>query len=255
MNLDIDDKWLYCPKKNKNAGKRMFIFPHAGGTAQGYRKWAEALIERNNVEVYIVQLPGRAERMNEEHIVHMPSLVNGLLGAIQRFLDKPYLCFGHSLGCLVCFELMKEIRNKSLRMAEHMIFSAKRAPHLPRQYDKISSQSKSDLVRTLKTFDGTPSFILDDDDLLNILLPIMRNDFLLDESYTYINSEPLDIPLMILGADKDLLASQSELLAWNIHTLNEFNYKIYSGSHFYIFNYEKEILNLMSEIISDKLNF
>ncbi|SJN59057.1 Linear gramicidin dehydrogenase LgrE [Vibrio ruber DSM 16370] len=251
MDLNIDDRWLYCPKKNKDAEKRIFIFPHAGGTAQGYKKWAEVLFERNNVEVCIVQLPGRAERMHEEHVVHMPSLVNGLLESIQHFLDKPYICFGHSLGCLVCFELMKEIRSKSLRMAELMILSAKRAPHLPRQYDKISSQSKLDLVRTLKTFDGTPSFILDDDDLLNILLPIMRNDFLLDESYIYNDSESLDIPLMILGADKDLLASQSELLAWEKHTLNKFNYKIYSGSHFYIFEHEDEILNLMSEVINE----
>lgn len=242
------NKWLYVPRERRDAESRIFIFPHSGCSAQGYQRWAQKLLSDDTVEVCIIQLPGRAERMNEECIIDMQVLIRDLFNSVSHLFDKPYVCFGHSLGSLVCFELMHKVKSNSLNLAKHIILSSKQPPHLTRHYEMLSHKTNEEIVSTLKNLDGTPYFILQDKYLTDILVPIIKNDFLLNENYTFNNLAPLDINMTILGAKNDFFVPYYELKEWEVHTTEAFNIKLYNGSHFYIYDYEDEIIDIIKSV-------
>lgn len=235
-----------------NAQYRLIIFPHAGGTAQRYHKWATYFSD-SPIEVVIIQYPGRAERLQQKPITSMTELIDQLYKAFQNYLDKPFLTYGHSLGGLVSYELMSKLNKSNQQIARKMIISGKRAPHLKASYQPVHKLTDSELIRVIREFNGTPSEILDAQDLLTLLLPCIRSDFMIDETYQHKESPQLDVALLVLGGENDPLATLEELMPWRFYVSNDFKIKVYQGDHFFHFKNEKEILSNVIKEISDIL--
>src|SRR6266852_2720465 len=102
--------WWVRYKPNPQAALRLLCFPYAGGTASVFRTWHLAL--PGEVEVYGIQLPGRAKRFVEPAFTRAPDLVEVLAPALESLLDKPFVFFGHSMGATVGFELARWLRRQ-----------------------------------------------------------------------------------------------------------------------------------------------
>src|SRR5215470_13336876 len=226
------DKWLLFPKPNPRAAIRLFCFHYAGGSAQVFQTWPAGLPQ--TVEIGAVQLPGRGNRFAEPKITNLLSLSRIVAEALLQYLDKPFVFFGHSLGALLCFEVARSLRRERHPEPAHIFISATRAPHRRDREELLSKLPRTELIKKLHEFNGAPPEVLQNNELLDLLLPMIRADFELCETYEYHPEAPLGCPITIYGGIEDHEVERDRLAAWSEMTIGASNMRMFPGGHFYI---------------------
>lgn len=160
--------WIIYPGSNQSsccsAGLRLFCFPFAGGGASVFRSWRSEL--PTNVELACIQLPGRENRRGEPLLHHLADVIQHLKLAIIPHLTVPFIFFGHSMGALIAFELVRSLRQTQHPLPQHLFVSACHAPQLPRHKPPRHTLSDAELFTELRRLEGTPAAILDNDELM-----------------------------------------------------------------------------------------
>jgi medium-chain acyl-[acyl-carrier-protein] hydrolase len=231
--LSNTNTWFVCNQANPSAETRLFLFPYAGGGPAAFGKW---FAERpNSIERWVVHYPGRGSRYHEPPINNIPSLVGALSKAIQPFLDRALVFFGHSLGALVAYELVRHLRQCGLPQPKILFVSACSAPHLLDPHPPIHALPDSEFLKSLQKLNGIPSELLHQSDVIQLLLPILRADFEAIESYLYRPDElPLNCPIIAFGGLGDPRVSRERLEGWASHTASSFKSQYFPGDHFFI---------------------
>lgn len=228
-------KWILKPRPNAAARYRLFCFPYAGGGSSAYRTWATELPA--DVELCLVQMPGRESRWKDTPFLDMAGLVATAHDALREHFDRPYMFFGHSLGGLVAFELARALRASGSRGPAHLFISAHRAPHLPNPHPEMRHLDDGPFVDEIKRrYGGIPQAVLDTPDLLQLVLPCLRADFTVFETYQYRDGQPLDIPISAFGGTTDGYVKQDALAEWAAQTSQPFSLRMLPGDHFYLQN-------------------
>ena len=226
------DPWISYHKPGPKTRLRLFCFPYAGAGALIFRTWSDSLPA--DVEVCPVQLPGRGSRMTERPFTQLSPLVEALAQALAPLLDRPFAFFGHSLGALVSFELARRIRRQHGVHPARLFVSAARAPQIPHRGPSIHTLPDKEFLMELRRLSGTPSELLDHEELMEIMLPILRADFALYETYLYSIEPPLNCPISAFGGLQDSKVSDSDLEAWRAQTSVSFSLQMFPGDHFFL---------------------
>jgi medium-chain acyl-[acyl-carrier-protein] hydrolase len=240
----MTDVWLKCPKPNPQARLRLFCFPYAGGRASIFRAWPERL--PTSVEVCPVELPGRGTRIKERPYDQLLPLVRTLADVLLPRLDKPFAFFGHSLGALISFELTRQLRRQHGPGPVHLFVSGARAPHVPKPRAAINDLPESEFLEALRRLNGTPRAVLEHSELMQILIPILRADFAVSETYAYTKEPPLDCPVSVFGGMQDRGACREHLEAWPDQTRSSFSLWMLPGDHFFLHSSEPRLLGILS---------
>lgn len=226
------NSWVTCPRPNPRAYLRLFCFPYAGGAASAFCTWSDDL--PRGVEVCPIQLPGRESRLGEPPFTRLAPLVQALAPAIRPYLDKPFAFFGHSMGATISFELARQLRQQDDPGPVHLFVSGSRAPQIPDPDPPIHHLPEAEFVEELRRFNGTPELVLQNAELMQLFLPLLRADLALHEAYTYTADEPLDCPISAFGGLEDEEVSRDELAAWRDQTRGAFTLRIFPGDHFFL---------------------
>ena len=226
------DRWTVVPKPNPDPRVRLFCFPYAGGSAQTYRTWSDVLPP--DIEVQAVQLPGREWRLKEEPYRSVFPLAKDLATVLEDRFATPFAFFGHSLGALVSFELARELRRQGWPQPERLFLSAHSAPHLPKELPQIHEGSDEEFFAGLRRLDGTPDELIENEDLMRLVLPTLRADFEMAETYECPDEPPLDIPLSIMGGLADEVTGRPQLEPWAQYTTRECKVRMLPGGHFFV---------------------
>jgi surfactin synthase thioesterase subunit len=226
------NKWFLFPRPNPSAALRLFCFHYSGGSAQVFHGWPERLPP--NVEIAAIQLPGRGHRLSEPHIRRLAPLSRIVAQELLPYLDKPFVFFGHSLGALLSFETTRSLRRENRSLPAHLFVSATEAPHRRIPEESLSSLPKSEVVKKLREFNGTPIEVLQNDELLDLMLPTIRADFELCETYEYHHEPLLECPMTIYGGLDDQTVEAERLAAWREMTVGACEIRRFRGGHFYI---------------------
>ena len=224
--------WVSCPRPNPRATLRLFCFPYAGGGPQTYYKWSQAL--PSTVEVCPVQFPGRGSRLAERPFTSLPHLIQVLATALAPQLDKPFAFFGHSLGALLSFELARQIRREYGLQPAQLFVSAFGAPQEHRVRSPIHALPEPAFLEEVRRLNGTPREVLEIPELLELIVPILRADFALRESYSFVPEPPLDCSITAFGGLQDDLTPRDGLEAWREQTNALFVVRMLPGDHFFI---------------------
>jgi len=214
-----------------NGAVRLFCFPHAGGGASGFRRWTTEL--RPQIEVYPIVLPGREGRWLEPPITRMFELLEALTEALGRLLQPPYAFFGHSMGAFIAFELARQLRRENQPAPAMLIVSAARAPQIPDPDPPLHTQPTDLLLEELKRFDGITQELLNQPELISLMMPALRADLTLSETYQYLDEPPLESPISVYGAEHDGRVQLEHLKRWEMQTSRSFQLRIFPGNHFY----------------------
>lgn len=225
-------RWITLPPRAARLPFRLFCFPHAGGGASFFRQWWRSL--PGIVEVCPVQLPGREERLAEAPFTRLEPLLDALAEAIVPFLDVPYALFGHSNGALIGFELTRLLRRRGVRPPSLLFVSACAAPDWPDPDPPLHELSNPALISNLRGFRGTPPEFFEDPEVMELLLPAVRADLEVNETYEYSHELPLECPITVLGGRDDTKTDRRALDAWCTHTSRECNVHVFAGGHFYL---------------------
>src|SRR5208337_356763 len=201
------DSWISFRKPGPKTRLRLFCFPYAGAGALIFRTWSDGLPA--DVEVCPVQLPGRGTRLMERPFTQLSPLTQDLAQALVPLLNMPFAFFGHSLGALVSFELARHLRSLYGMGPVRLIVSASPAPQFPHRDRPIHSSPEKEFVEQLRRLNGTARELLEHEELMEIVLPLLRADFALYETYVYSPEAPLSCPISTFGGLQDRKVSHS----------------------------------------------
>ena len=234
VTLEQTSRWLPIRALTDRGGLPLFCLPHAGGGASAYRAW---LGKVPGVDVLPVQPPGREGRLRDTPHERMTSLVGELASVITEVAGaRPYAVYGHSLGALVAFETLREIRRRSGEQPVRLFVSGCVAPHCT--YDDgppVVGMSQPELVQMLRQLGGTPDWLLADPEVLQMILPAVRADFSVKETYSYVTAAPLDVPVTVLASTADARAPFEYQQKWRELTSADFETHTLTGGHFAVF--------------------
>jgi medium-chain acyl-[acyl-carrier-protein] hydrolase len=213
----------------------LFCLPYAGAGAISFSLWADELPADvcAAVEVWSLEPPGRDMGRRQQLQTQVEAVVDRLQPLVEAYSEKPFALFGHSMGALLSFELARKLRAAGVPAPAHVIVSGHRAPQLPDRHAPIHELPESRFVARLRVLGGTPEEVLDNTELMELYLPVLRADFAMCETYTYTPAPPLDCPITAFGGLDDARVNRDEISKWQEQTRGAFTMRMFRGGHFF----------------------
>lgn len=224
-------RWFRCYEPRPGARIRLFCFPHAGGTATSFRAWTRDLPPE--IELHAIELPGRENRLRENAFDQMPLLADAVAEVAVAMLDRPAAFFGHSLGAFVAYEVVHRLEAWRRAPVARLFASGQTAPHRRRGGTR-HLWSDDRLWDELRRLGGTDSAVLDDPFVREVVLPALRSDYRLGETYDAGTSPALLTPISILVSEEDPEVTIEEAQAWCERTRGDCTLHRFPGDHFYL---------------------
>ena len=110
----------------------------------------------------------------------------------------------------------------------------------------------AEVVERLHKLGGTPLEVLDNQELLDLLMPMLRSDFHLCGTYRPQKRRPLDLPFLVLGGTKDEASQPAENLTdWSIETAGTFRSEMIDAGHFFIDTNRANVTELVAREIEN----
>ena len=228
---------LLFQKPNFYARHRIFFIPYAGAGASISGPYHLQL--QPEIDLIALQFPGRENRIEEDPIDCMTSMIEVTSKQILPFLDMPFSFWGHCSGALIAYELINKINELVQVSPQRLIVSASAAPHAAKSILPVDYQSLSDIdfIDAIDSLMGN-AFAEDaaQQQLVKIYLPGLRADFKLYENYHIDQPRPLECPIYALGGNQDKLVNQTHLEAWRNYSSSAFQLTMLSDAHHYFIN-------------------
>ncbi len=224
----------------------LFCIPYAGGSATIYNNWKKYLDKC--IKIVPVELAGRGKRLGEELYDKMENAVDDVYEIIKENINGPYGLFGHSMGSVIAYELAHRISNSNLPNPEYLFVSGSKPPHIGEREKIIHGLPDDEFRNEIIDMGGTPKEIFENKELLELFLPILRQDFKIVENYKYIGRPPLDIETIFFYGDGEEI-DDSEAKQWNIHTNKGCRIFKIKGNHFFINYRTDEVADIINNIV------
>lgn len=230
--------WLRSFHRSTPGAPRLVCLPHAGGSASFYFALSRALSPA--VEVLAVQYPGRQDRYDEPLAGSIQELARGVFHALGESDGTPPVLFGHSMGAMVGFELARLLQAAG-RPPALFFASGRRGPSLVRT-ETVHQGDDATLIAEVTTLDGTDAALLEDEELLRMVLPVLRADYRAVETYRRAPGPRLSCPVVAMTGDADPRVSLDEARTWAEETEGEFELRVFPGAHFYLVAAQEAVL-------------
>lgn len=251
QSMPTKDRWIIRHQPNPRAAFRLFCFAYAGGSAAVFRTWSQSL--PSVVEVCAVQLPGRESRLKEPPITQLSLLIPALAQALQPYATLPFAFFGHSLGALISFELARWLRQYGYRGPQQLFLSGRPGPEIKDDEPPVHQLPTDEFWAEIRRFNGTPEQVLRSPELMDLLLPVLRADFALNETYAYVQGEPLICPISVFGGLDDHDVSYADLSAWCAYTSGPCSVQMFPGDHFFLHASREALLEELAQQLNKLL--
>ncbi|MFJ1749739.1 alpha/beta fold hydrolase [Streptomyces sp. NPDC088116] len=233
---NLSDLWLRRYRPCAAPAVRLVCFPHAGGSASSFLPFVRELPDE--VEVLAVQYPGRQDRRAEPLIDNVESLVGPLADVLGAQSDRPLVLFGHSMGATVAYEVARVLERRGTGPAA-LVVSGRRAPTTSRR-TAVHLYDDERLIAELRSLDGTDQSLLTDPELLELVLPAIRNDYRAVGHYVHRPGAPLACPLTVLTGVDDPDVTVEEAAAWR-DVAARAHVRTFPGGHFFLYQRTAEV--------------
>lgn len=213
----------------------LFGIPFAGGSAAGtYGRWGRFLPA--SIKMVPLELAGRGRRMQEPFCASVAATVADLLDKVAKVAaHEPYAIYGHSMGTVIGYELIKALAAAGLPGPQAIFFSGRQPPHHIYQRKILHVLDDAGFMEEIKKLGGTPDGFFDMPDLVKAFLPILRCDYRMIELYQV--TLPLHVShadIVFFYSDQDSLVSKPAICEWERYTHGQLVLRDFHGGHFFI---------------------
>ena len=234
---------------NRDNRIKLFCLPYAGGSSVIYHPWKAHIGDQ--IELIPVELAGRGRRINENPYRNIDEAVEDVYQFIKDQIQfSPYMIFGHSMGAMIAYELTQKIRREGAKAPLHVFFSGKGALHVERP-DKVKLHLLDDSAFKKEVIDlgGTPPEFFEYPELMELFLPLLKNDFRVAETYKFKSPiQPFDQDItVLLGKEDDLNEAQCQ--EWVEHSTAICLTHYFEGGHFFINDEQDAILQIIQNAV------
>jgi medium-chain acyl-[acyl-carrier-protein] hydrolase len=217
---------------------RLICLPYAGAGASAYRQWRDCVPD--DVEVLSVQLPGRESRFREPCASTVEQVIPPLLEALAPLLDVPFVVFGHSLGSALAADLTHALTERG--MAPRLLaVSGRRGPHLASER-RTHTLDDAAFRKELATMGGTPPEILEHEELMELLTPMLRADFQMAESFVRPDVRTFSCPILAFAGEEDPEALPDLVETWRVWAGSGFRLHRFPGDHFFLHSHRAALV-------------
>ena len=179
-----------------------------------------------------------ASRVSETPLGRVEQIVELLTPALRERMDRPFAFFGHDLGAIVMFEVVRRLRRAGCPLPSHLFVSATMAPHIY-YFPPIHYRPTAKLLETLRMFEIP----------LDAGEAVLRADCGAMASYTYHPEPPLDVPLTAFLGEQDGFVPAEAVRAWKEQTTMSFAVHAYPGDHYFLRSGESDILRIIRAVL------
>lgn len=170
------------------------------------------------------------------------SLAGALHDALLPHLERPFAFFGHSNGALMAFELARALRRSGGPMPLRLFASGRGAPHVPSPEPPVHALPEPEFLHEVRRLSGTPDELFEHPELVELLVPLLRADFALGETYACRDEPPLDVAITAFGGMDDAEVPRESVAAWRAQTTRGFRQRMFPGGHFFLASARDELL-------------
>ncbi len=234
------------PPGARHAGATALVcLPGAGASAGLFTGWEEDLPA--TIEAFAYEPPGHGLRTDEHLHTALDTLLADLMDAVRPHADRPLALLGHSFGAVLAFELALRLEREGTPVSHFFPIAARAAAGRngsPPQREPTDAELKS----RLRALGGTPAPVLDSDELLQLLLPAVRADFALTDSYRHRPGSRLNCPVTAFAGADDTVVAWASVQAWGACTRGPFTAHLVPGGHFFPFSHRAARADLLRTI-------
>jgi surfactin synthase thioesterase subunit len=183
--------------------------------------------------------------MAEPAFQRLDALLEAVAPVLMPLMDRPYVFFGYSMGARIALELARHLHARGLPLPRGMILAAHEAPRA-RSRAPLHALPDAELLRSLERYEGTPAEVLQNRELMELLLPLMRADFAIAETPAF-DAPALPCPFAVWGGTEDPYVSASSLERWREETAGDFHVRRFPGGHFFLRTAREPVLQALRE--------
>lgn len=227
---------------NSSINAQIFCIPYAGGTVAAFRPLLN-VIDRD-IALHVASLPGRGTRFVDPPCNELRIVIKELCDAIETIRPGRFVLYGHSMGGLLSYEVARELRRRGNHfLPEALVVSGARAPHLfAKDEDEVTyNLPREAFIQRLDDLEGTPKEFFEHPELMDLMLPFLRADFEISETYQYKEEVPLNMPILAFSGTEDSEVGRDNVSAWSMHTHKSFSIQDLQGGHFFLHDHWKDI--------------
>lgn len=154
--------------------------------------------------------------------------------ALRPWLDQPFAIFGHSMGALLAFEWARKLESAQGPKPLHVFVSGRRAPDCLHEGPLLTPLPDPEFLQVLASvYHGLPDELLQEKELMDVMLPVLRADLAVVETYALLSGQTLTAPITAFAGSSDDTVSYDQLLGWQRHTSGSFHAALMRGAHFF----------------------
>ena len=244
----ITSPWLLNPRPLPTPRLRLICIPYAGGNGTIFRDWQNHLPA--DIEVIGIHPPGRGSRLIEPALERIEPMVEILTQLIEPLTATPYVLFGHSMGAIIAYELARNLRKRGRALPQRLLVSGHRAPHVDKNRPDMHALPRAEFLVELERLAGTPKEILQNPELLELVLPTLRADFSLIETWRWTKDPPLPVSITGFCGDHDVDVPIDHMRGWDQHATGTYELHILPGDHFFIHSAQEQLLSLLADLLA-----
>ena len=221
----------------------LLCLPFAGAGASVFKDWNRY---GSAVRVVPVQLPGREQRFAEPAYKTMSMAITGLGHELraQMPVTERLVLFGHSLGALLAYELCHELAARGSLRPAALVVSGSASPW-DQRVTKSGGLADDAFIAQVERLAGYAHPALQDRELRELLLPTLRADVQLHESYSRSPRPPLSVPILVVRGVEDGLVDRRASAGWSRATTARCIHRELPGGHMYLVERAQELVALI----------
>lgn len=225
---------------------QLFCFPHAGGNASLFHPWLDFM--PSDISLYIACFPERLERFQQVMPGTFSSLIHELANEMSAVINRPWAIFGHSMGGAVAHELVLELSQRGVSQPGLLAISGREAPQF-HQMGTLHQLSDDTLCQELIRLDESNANILSHPEMRKFVLPAIRADYRLIETYRAIPTGTLSCPLAVFWGTEDWGLTEEAVSGWKVWSEGSFHQRSFSGGHSYLNHHREAVVNTLCELL------
>jgi medium-chain acyl-[acyl-carrier-protein] hydrolase len=232
---------LKCLEARPMATQRILLVPYAGAGMGAFRGWAKEVSAQ--AEPYVLQLPGREDRLREPPYRSWPAMLRAATEALGAWPSLPVSIFGHSLGAVIALELARWLNVQRPGKLRHLFVAGRPWPGAPTAERRdLVSLGDDDFLAAMDQQYGSMSSSLSIPEVRDLTLPALRADLCLLDSYRYADAVTLNCPLTASGGTGDPMTDAASLSDWRRETSGAFKMHWVQAGHFFVESHRSEVL-------------
>jgi len=220
----------------------LICLPFAGAGPSFFKEWIPLA---SSLELIVLEFPGREKRFLEEPYRDVAQAIAGVLPEVLELIGKhkSVIIFGHSLGAVLAYELSHSLAAQDVQV-EHLVVSGSPGPWTPRER-RATGLDDDEFIGRVCEFAGYDHPALNDVELRDMLLPLLRADVAMHENYDPPEGRLLQVPITSVRGTHDELVSSEEAAQWRNATTMPFQLFEIPGGHMYLTQTPQILLQLI----------